>query len=250
MEIVQPAIIKSEGPAKKLAQAFRGHDEISIEAWFAPGNLTQKGPARLVSFSGDLSSHNFTLGQQGPDVLFWLRTLISGRGGSPEGLKTSNGFLTLGLFHVVVTYAQGLERVYVNGRQQPDVLDVTKDVNIGFGTRNTALAQIAYTFFFFFPVSLFFSMFLSLRGSTLYARVLITVAIGAGLLAITEIFQAFAFDRAVDFRLMGYGVILAAIASLIGTGLLNEFGSRTERDVRSSPSFKKPSAKPSTIETS
>jgi hypothetical protein len=250
VEIVQPAIIKSEGPAKKLAQAFRGHDELSIEAWFAPGNLTQTGPARLVSFSGGLARQNFTLGQQGADVLFWLRTLISGRGGSPAGLQTNNEFLTLGVSHVVVTYAQGLERLYVNGRQQPDILDVTKDVIIGFGTRNTALAQIAYTFFFFFPVSLFFSMFLSSRGSALYARVLISAAAGAGLLAITEIFQAFAFDRAVDFRLMGYGVILAAIASLIGTGFLTEFGPRTERDVRSSPSFKKPSAKPSTIQTS
>jgi hypothetical protein len=37
-------------------------------------------------------------------------------------------------------------------------------------------------------------------------------------LGITEIFQAFAFDRAVDFALMGYGAILAVIASLIGSG--------------------------------
>jgi VanZ like family/Concanavalin A-like lectin/glucanases superfamily len=220
IEIVQPAIIKSEGPAKKLAQAFRGHDEISIEAWFAPGNLTQKGPARVVSFSGDLSRHNFTLGQEGPDVTFWLRTLISGRTGSPAGLQTSNGFLTLGVYHVVVTYVQGIERVYVNGRQQPDILDVTKDVIIGFGTRNTPLAQRAYSFFFFFPVSLFCSMFLSSGGSPLHARVLISAAAGAGLLAIAEIFQAFAFDRAIDVPLMGYGVIIAATASLIGAGFL------------------------------
>ena len=52
IEIVEPAIIKSERPAQKLADAFRGRDELSIEVWWAPDNLTQTGPARLVSFSG------------------------------------------------------------------------------------------------------------------------------------------------------------------------------------------------------
>jgi hypothetical protein len=245
IEILQPAIIKSERPAKKLVEAFRGGDEMSIEAWFAPGNLIQKGPARLVSFSGDLSSHNFTLGQQGPDVMFWLRTLISGRTGSPEGLQTRNGFLRFGVSHVVATYARGIEHVYANGAKQPDLLDVTKDVIIGFGTGKTPIAQIAYSFFFFFPVSLFFSVFLSSRRNILNARVLISVAVGAGLLATTEIFQAFAFARAIDFPLMGYGVIIAAIASLCGTGFPAAFGTPT-----SSPNCNEPSAKPSSLQTS
>jgi glycopeptide antibiotics resistance protein len=226
LEIVQPAILKTEGPARKLVDAFRGRDELSIEAWFAPSKLTYKGLARLVSFSGDRKRHNFTLGQVGTDVVFWLRTLISGRSGSPAGLQTSNGFLTLGLFHVVVTYAQGIERVYVNGRQQPDILDVTREVIIGFGTRKTPIAQIAYSFFFFFPVSLFFSRFLSSRGTALKTTLLMPVALGAGLLSITEVFEAFAFDRAVDYPLMGYGVIIAAIASLVGIGFPSEFGGR------------------------
>ena len=215
IEILQPAIIESERPAKKLVEAFRGRDEMSIEAWFAPGNLIQKGPARLVSFSGDLSSHNFTLGQQGEEVMFWLRTLVSGRTGSPDSLQTRTGFLRFGISHVVATYARGVERIYANGAKQSDLLDVTKDVIIGFGTRKTPIAQIAYSFFFFFPVSLFFSLFLSSRG-VFNSSLLLPVALGTGLLAITEIFQAFAFNRDVDFPLMGYGVIIATIGSLMG----------------------------------
>jgi hypothetical protein len=80
--------------------------------------------------------------------------------------------------------------------------------------------------------------------------VLVSAAVGAGLLAITEIFQAFAFGRAVDYPLMGYGVIIVAIASLVGGGFLTEFGSPTERNAIVSVNADEPSAKPSPLQTS
>jgi glycopeptide antibiotics resistance protein len=218
IEIVQPAIIKSQAPADKLRNAFRSLDQLSIEAWFAPDNLTQSGPARLISFSGDLKRHNFTLGQQGSDVMFWLRTLISGLVGG-AGLQTHGGSLTLDVSHVVATYSRGLQRLYINGNEYPKKLDVTKDVVIAFGAPKTVLAQIGYGFFYFFPVGLFVAAFLSIRYAALTSAFLIAVATAMGLMVTTELVQCVLFDRAIDFSLIGYGLIIAMLGSLAGAGL-------------------------------
>ena len=218
VEVARPAIIQSQAPVNKLMDAFRNADELSLEAWFAPKNLTQNGPARLVSFSGDLKRHNFTLGQQGSEVVFWLRNLISSRVGG-TGLRTDDGVLTLDVSHVVGTYSRGIERLYINGREHPNSLDVTKDVIIGFGARKTLFAQIGYSFFYFFPVALFVAVFLSSKHGASISTFFAALAAGSGLLSMTDIFQAIAFDRAIDFRFIGYGLVILAAGSLIGVSV-------------------------------
>jgi hypothetical protein len=218
IEITQPAILKSQEPPEKLRNAFRSIDELSLEAWFAPSNLTQRGPARLLSFSGGLKRHNFTLGQHGPDVMFWLRSLISTLVGG-GGLGTHDGVLTLDVSHVVATYRQGIERLYVNGHEHPNKLDVTKDVIIAFGAPKSMLAQIGYAFFYFFPVSLFVAAFLSSRNGAFIGTFLTAAATGTGLMVVTEISQSLLFNRTIDFSILGYGLIIAICGSLAGAGL-------------------------------
>jgi hypothetical protein len=228
IEILQPAIIKSEERPKKLSDAFKGRDELSVEVWCAPVNVTQAGPARIVSFSGGVGGQNFMLGQEGLHFVLRLRTLIAGSLGRPVVLKSTDGSLAANsTVQVVATYARGVERFYINGMEQPGVVDVTKDVLIGFGTTKTPIPEIAYTFFFFFPVSLAFSMFLLSRGSSLYAGVLISIAVSLGLLVITDIYQVFAFHRTVDFRVIGCGAILVTTASLVGSHF--SYRGRTEK---------------------
>jgi VanZ family protein len=219
VEVAQPAIIKSRGPASKLGQAFGGSDEISIEAWFTPANLTQSGPARIVSYSEELSRHNFTVGQQGGEIVFWLRTLISGRSGSAQGLATDDRVLKLEAMHIVTTYSGGVERIYTNGRQHPSTLDVTKDVVLGFATRKTPIAQIAYSFFYFFPVALFLATYLKGRINGMTCSLLTPLVLASGLQAVTEIVQSLLFHRAIDVSLIAYGSIVATVGSLAGAGL-------------------------------
>jgi hypothetical protein len=218
IEIVQPAVIKSQGPARKLAQAFRGSDEISIEAWFTPANLRQKGPARIVSYSEGLRRHNFTVGQQDAEMVFRLRTLISGRSGGAQTLETDDGVLKLEPLHIFATYAAGVERIYINGVQHPKTLDVTKDVVLGFATSRTPMAKTAYSFFFFFPVALFLATFCTERGKELTCSLLTAFVVAAGLHSTTEIGQSLLFNRAIDFSLIGYGLIIAVLGSLAGVG--------------------------------
>jgi hypothetical protein len=218
IEIAQPAVIKSKGPASKLALAFRGSDEISVEAWFTPANLRQKGPARIVSYSEGLRRHNFTVGQQDAEMVFWLRTLISGRSSGAQALETDNRVLKLEPSHIFATYAAGVERIYINGVQHPNTLEVTKDVVLGFATGRTQMAQTAYSFFYFFPVALFLAIYCTERGKEVTGSLLTAFVVAAGLQSTTEISQSLLFNRAIDFSLIGYGLIIAILGSLVGTG--------------------------------
>jgi hypothetical protein len=125
---------------------------------------------------------------------------------------------------VVATYKDGIGRLYVNGGERPVIVDLAGDGIIGFGTRKTIGAEIAYSFFYFFPIAVFAAVFFSKRVSG-SMQLLPAVAAGAGLLVAAEVFQAVAFERKLDFSLMGYGIIIAAIGALTGRylqGGLNE----------------------------
>ncbi len=218
IEIGQPAIVQSQGPAKKLFNALSTTHALSIEVWMTPANIKQSGPARIVSFSQDALARNFTLGQEGADIHFRLRTPISGKNGSPMNLKTQDGFLTLETFHIVATYKEGIERLYVNGREHAESLDLaTTDLIIGFAARKTPIAQLAYSFFYFFPVSFFFASIFSSRSRSFMTTLFLPVMIGLSLLSIAEIFQAFVFHRAIDLPLISYGILIGVVGAFGGT---------------------------------
>lgn len=115
--------ISSDQPAAKLTDACRQSNEITVEAWIKPSNVTQEGPARVVSISNDTTNRNFTLGQglwgdQPSDVFdFRLRTTNTDNNGAPS-VTTPAGTATTELQHVVYTRtAQGDVSVYINGAQ-------------------------------------------------------------------------------------------------------------------------------------
>jgi glycopeptide antibiotics resistance protein len=215
IEILEPAILASQQPGTKLVGAASSTHELSIEAWLTPNNTVQAGPARIVSLSANPTTRNFTLGQDRVSIVFRVRTPVSITNRSPLSLTSKNAFSTRERSHVVVTYKDGVERSYLNGKQQSELLDL-RDGIVGFGTRKTAIAQLAYTFFFFFPVSFFLALFFSTRSRNLINSLLLPFSIAIGLLILTEFLQAFAFERAIDIPLIGYGLIIAALGGLSG----------------------------------
>jgi len=57
-----------------LLTAARKSGELTIEATLVASSVNQGGPARIISFSSGSSSRNFTLGQEGANLVFRLRT--------------------------------------------------------------------------------------------------------------------------------------------------------------------------------
>lgn len=101
---------------RALLDACKQSNQLTIEAVITPDNVTQGGPARVVTFSNDAGSRNFTLGQHGGRLMLRLRTPRTGRQGAPP--ETSLCKLQPGqTLHVLVTYTPGRLCCYVNGRE-------------------------------------------------------------------------------------------------------------------------------------
>ena len=114
-------IISSGVAATKLYNSVVPANAITIEAWIQPANVTQNGPARIVTMSQDLNNRNFTLGEGlfgtlPKDVIDGrLRTTGTGANGTPS-ITTLAGSLTPTLTHVVYCRnAAGNARIYLNG---------------------------------------------------------------------------------------------------------------------------------------
>ncbi len=116
---IQMAGGKAQGltsASKKLSDLVGSTGEYSIEAWIAPANVTQT-EARIVSYSGGVTTRNFELGQTVYNYDFFNHTAASNANGAPA-LSTPDAakVLQASLQHVVVTYDPvGGRRIYVNG---------------------------------------------------------------------------------------------------------------------------------------
>ncbi len=117
----------STAASTKLHDLIRSTGEYSIEAWVAPGNVVQDGPARIVSYSGGVDRRNFLLGQTQYNYDALNRSTTTDSAGEPR-LSTADADedLQATLQHVVVTFdpANG-RRIYVNGQFTDDVDSVS-----------------------------------------------------------------------------------------------------------------------------
>ena len=102
--------------SRKLHDRIKATGEYSIEAWVAPGNVSQED-ARIVSYSGGTATRNFTLGQTLYSYDFYNRSSSTGASGQPVlTTAAADEDLQATLQHVVATYdpVNG-RRLYVNG---------------------------------------------------------------------------------------------------------------------------------------
>ncbi len=107
----------------KLRDLILATGEYAIEFWAAPGNVTQDGPARIVTYSGGPTSRNFMVGQTLYQYDTFLRSDQTDQAGQPQ-LTTdpADEDLQATLQHVVVNYDPVNGRqIYVNGMFTDDV---------------------------------------------------------------------------------------------------------------------------------
>lgn len=117
LSIDSATIISTTGAATKVIDAAQETDEISIEVWMKPANLTQDGPARMVTISADLTNRNTTLGQSQSGIEARLRSTATNDNGAP-GLATASGAISATLTHVVFTRDNdGQRTLYIDGVQ-------------------------------------------------------------------------------------------------------------------------------------
>lgn len=115
LTILSPVLLSSKSPPAKLINAIKRSGEITISAWITPANLSQSGPARIVTISRDSSNRNVTLGQDKTKFDARFRTEKTGVNGTPS---LSSGKVVTKRTHVVFTRSKtGMEIMYLNGRK-------------------------------------------------------------------------------------------------------------------------------------
>ena len=120
IEIVNGKAMGTQAASRKLYDLIasqNGTNEYSVEAWVTPGNSTQEGPARIVSYSRGTGERNFTMGQARNDYVFRNVSLARGldRNGLPEVVAQDT--LIESIQHIVMTFDQtNGRRIFVNGQ--------------------------------------------------------------------------------------------------------------------------------------
>jgi hypothetical protein len=114
LSVNNTTIIGTAGNATKVIDAAKASNEITVEAWVLPANLTQTGPARIVTLSQKDNKRNVTVGQSGNRIDNRLRTSTAGMSGASQ--LTPVNSLSTNLVHVVFTRnSAGTAVTYLDG---------------------------------------------------------------------------------------------------------------------------------------
>ena len=115
----------STSASRKLHTQLTTSGEYSIEAWVAPGNITQED-ARIVTYSGSATTRNVTLSQSLQRYEVLHRSTTSDEN-SAFATQDADMLLQATLQHVVVNYSPATGRqIFVNGEFSGD-LDPDED---------------------------------------------------------------------------------------------------------------------------
>jgi hypothetical protein len=119
IQIVDGAARGTTTSSKKLHDLIKATGEYSVETWVAPANVTQEGPAGIISYSASPTQRNFTLGQTLYNYNFLNRSSETDANGQPA-LSTDDDdaeVLQTALQHVVATFSVSEGRkIFVNGQ--------------------------------------------------------------------------------------------------------------------------------------
>lgn len=104
----------ADGINEKLLEACKESNQVTIEAEITVSDMDQAGPARIISFSKDTSRRNFTLGQEGENIVMRLRTPWTGENGIDPQVEVCQ-ITPDRPMHIVISYYPGNMSAYLNG---------------------------------------------------------------------------------------------------------------------------------------
>lgn len=145
----EPASIRA-GAAGALSDAMASQGAFSIEASFQTAQVSQTGPARIVSISASPWSRNVMLGQEGQALHFRVRNRLNGGNGDRHQLICPEAVDERPM-HIVATYNHGVSTVFRDGTQACPAIDLREpSVLLGLGAGwlsaavTSALAAISW----------------------------------------------------------------------------------------------------------
>ena len=111
---VTDGTVYAKGVNDSLLESCQHSNQLTIECMITTDILNQNGPARIITFSKDITHRNFTLGQDDNQYTVRIRTPRTGENGI--GSEFSFGKIESGKpTHVIVSYFPGNVYCYIDG---------------------------------------------------------------------------------------------------------------------------------------
>ena len=210
IDVVEGNRLRSRGSGEKIVRALKETSQFTMEVWLRPGNLTQSGPARIVSLSDSPDRRNFTLGQSGQDIHFRVRTRLTGPNGSWIHLKAGDVLRKRRIYHLVATFHRGVERLMVDGQAWDGTIRGELDYLPGLlhMGRNDA-TKVALCFVALFPLSwLVYGLFRR-------ERLILTLFFVMGLVVLVEGVYGVLFGQPFGYLVFVSGLGTAAVGGWV-----------------------------------
>ncbi|MEM9924268.1 MAG: VanZ family protein [Cyanobacteria bacterium P01_D01_bin.50] len=106
--------LQTATPVTSLSQSISQSSEFTISTTVTTNKIEQTGPARIISLSNNSYLRNFTLGQQGTDLVFRVRTPLTGANAADVKLEVPNIFNDLKPHQIIITYSKSSLIIYVD----------------------------------------------------------------------------------------------------------------------------------------
>ena len=219
--------LETATPATYLTERIIKTSQFTLGVTAATHDTIQYGPARIVSLSADPDRRNFTLGQEGGNLVFRLRTPLTGGNGAQPQLIVPKIFSTKQPQNLIITYNGSILNLYVNGIRTPQTLELTPGAAaFGYLTERTELTmklcKILYYGFIFIPIG----MLHSLTSKTMRAGFAVQVLITIGGIVLSSVILEYILvsvsGKSVDFSNLLLSIVFAT-ASLIAFSIWSRF---------------------------
>ena len=109
--------IRSRSSTELFCSRLISGTGLTVEVWIETNNVSQKGPARIVSYSLNKGLRNFTLGQDKQDLEFRLRTIENDLNGAHPSVRCKKLFQAGVPQHLAVTNDYAREKVFRDGQK-------------------------------------------------------------------------------------------------------------------------------------
>ncbi|NET57874.1 MAG: hypothetical protein F6K47_17470 [Symploca sp. SIO2E6] len=156
-------------PATLISQQLRTTSEFTLSATIATADITQMGIGRIISLSGGPYHRNFTLAQQGTDLILRLRTPLMGENGTMPPLVVPQVFVDTDFHHLIITYDGSVLQFYLDQISRLSSVDLKSglfllyllkfpDWNTPFHVTDGALYRFVYYGIIFIPLGVMMTL--------------------------------------------------------------------------------------------
>jgi VanZ family protein len=183
--------LETKEPVSYLARMVQQTNQFTLSTTAATADIRQIGPARIISYSSDPWHRNFTLGQEGSNLVFRMRTPLTGENGMRPELVIPEVFADTRIQHIAITYDGAYLLVYLNGRQHPYSLELSPGAKLfsyllDLDFYEMSGYKIAYYGIVFFPLGLLLCLFMTKFRSFMVRQLFLIVII----LALSSMLEA------------------------------------------------------------